>query len=96
MPVEIVNDLQYEPYSVWRTPKLLETAGHGIAADVLSMCVSLATNSSVRVEEARCANAHGHGRRCLVSFSSSPLPASADGVRAAFVDAMLAEGRTWS
>jgi radical SAM superfamily enzyme YgiQ (UPF0313 family) len=96
MPLEIVNDLQYEPYSVWRTPKL-QTAGHGIAADVLSMCVSLATNSSVRVEEARCANAkHGQRRRCLFRFAPVPLPASADGVRAAFVDAMLTEGRARS
>jgi radical SAM superfamily enzyme YgiQ (UPF0313 family) len=90
LSIEVVNDMQHEPYSVWQTPKL-QTVGHGIAADFLSMCVSLAIGASLRVDEARCANAGGSAARCMFRFSSDELPASAEKVRAAFVEAALQE-----
>ncbi|MGB7220553.1 MAG: radical SAM protein [Vicinamibacterales bacterium] len=88
MLVKRVNAMQFEPYSVWRTPKL-QTTGHAIAADFVAMSISLATNSSIAVEEERCANAEPQSQACVFRFGRGQLPPSAEAVRRAFVDAVL-------
>lgn len=87
-PIARVRALQLEPYSIWRTPAL-DTAGHEIAADFVAMSVSLATNTSIAVEEVRCANSAPPPHACLFRFGPNSLPKAAEEVRRAFVDAAL-------
>jgi radical SAM superfamily enzyme YgiQ (UPF0313 family) len=88
LPVARVQAMQFEPYSSWRTPKL-ETTGHRIAADFAGMSVSLASNTSIAVEEERCANSTPTSRACIFGFRPDSLPKSAEIVRRAFIDAAL-------